>query len=209
MRTTACFTAFVFLASFASAEMQDDERTIEVVMQVPSTAYKLQIQEVYQTSKELWVLSRVEGGKGIGLQVITTRKDLVKIKAPADLTVKHFVLGKKWNWGDEPYKFLKSRAEFDKLVKEATAKRIFERPVPENKAKDSIYIIMYRKEIFTNGKTKDGETLEQLARRHAKEFSGEVKHMFQLIDGCSMQLSAENASKLAKLPEVRGVEKDQ
>ena len=75
-------------------------------------------------------------------------------------------------------------------------------------AGDGIFIIMYKKEIFTNGKTKDGETLEQLCKRHAKAFKGQVSRILEIIDGCTMHLSPDNAAKLAKLPEVKAVEKN-
>jgi hypothetical protein len=186
---------------------KDKERMLVVTMKTPSSAYKIMIEEVYQTPKELWVLSRVEG-KGVGLAVIKTVTDQVKVKAPADLPVKVFVLGKTWNWGDEKYTFLKDRTDFDKMIKKEMGMKIFQRPMAAGPVGTSLYIIMYKKEIFTNGKTKDGETLEQLAKRHAKEYKGQVNSILQIINGCSMHLSPESAEKLGKLPEVKLVEKD-
>ncbi len=196
-----------------SAQDKDKERTIDIQLKVPSTAYKVQILEVYQTDKELLVLSKVEG-KGIGATVISNAKDSVKVKAPADLPVKHVVLGKTWNWGDEKYEFAKDREEFDKLVKKGMGMKVYERPQPPPQppvpgGAASVHIIMYKKDIFTDGKTKNGETLKQLSERHAKEFQGSVLSILQIIDGCSMQISPENAAKLAKQPEVKLVEKDQ
>ena len=99
MKTVLVLGLAGFLLGIASstAEAQDNERTVDILLMVPSTAYKIQIQEVYQTPKELWVFSKVEG-KGIGLTVISKAKDSIKIKAPADLPIKHFVLGKTWGW---------------------------------------------------------------------------------------------------------------
>lgn len=80
---------------------------------------------------------------------------------------------------------------------------------PRQDGFDGIYLIMYKKEIFSDGKTKNGETLEQLCKRHAKEFKGQVVHVLQVINGCSMQISTEDAAKLAKQPEVKAIEKNQ
>jgi hypothetical protein len=131
MRTALVLVAGAVLAAVpvAPSLAQENERTVEVTLMVPSAAHKLQILEVYQTPKELLVLSKVEGG-GIGATVITKAKDQVKVKAPADLPVKQFVLGKTWGWGDEKYTFLKDRADFDKMVKQGMAMKIYQRPTP-------------------------------------------------------------------------------
>jgi len=113
MKAAAILGSSILLACswLSAAQAQEKERTLEVILKVPSTAYKVKVEEVYQTDKELWVLSTVSG-KGIGLTVISTAKDQVKVKAPDTLPVKHFVLGKSWGWGDEKYEFLKAREEF-------------------------------------------------------------------------------------------------
>jgi hypothetical protein len=147
------------------------------------------------------VLSTVKGG-GIGLTVISKAKDSVKVKAPA-LPVKHFILGKTWNWSKEKYHFLKDRKELEKFVEQAKAKRIYTRTEPA-----AMYIVMYKKEIFQNGKTRMGETLEELARRHAKEFDGELGRILKIINGYSIRLTPENARRLGRLPEVRNIEED-
>jgi hypothetical protein len=192
------------------APAQDKGRTIAIAMKVPSTAYKVKIERIYQTRDALLVLSSVEG-KGVGLTVISNAKDQVAVNAPKDLPVKHFVVGKSWNWGDEKYTFLKSRDEFEKLLKNEMAMKIYEQPKapPPPAGATFNYIIMYKKEIFTNGKTNKGETLEELGKRHAREFKGEFGRTLQIIDGCTMRLTPEAANRLGKLPEVKLVEKDQ
>lgn len=204
----ACAVIISGISGQASA--QDKERMVEVNLMVPSTAYKIKIEEIYQTKDALLVLSKVDG-KGIGLTVISKAKDEVKVKAPENLPVKHFVLGKNWGWGEEKYTFLKSREEFDKIVKQDMAMKIYQRPAapPPPPGAAFNYIIMYKKEIFTDGKTKNGETLEQLGKRHAQELGGQFGNVLKIIDGCTMMLTPEAAARLGKLPEVKLVEKDQ
>jgi zinc protease len=83
------------------------ERTCEVSVTAPDSAWRLSIEAVYQVKGELWVISRVSRDPdAMGAQVITTLKASVKIEAP-ELPVKHFVIGKTWNWeGDEPCTYL-------------------------------------------------------------------------------------------------------
>ncbi len=187
-------------------------RTIGIILTVPSSAEKIKIQEVYQTKNEIWVLSKVKRGSGFGLTVISKTKDSVKVKAPK-LPVKHFVVGKTWNWKKENYTYLKNEAQFQKNVKKANAKLLFRRKGNEaNKGaaatESARFIVMYHKNAFTNGKTKKGETLEQLAKRQAKQFGGKVGRLFRALNGCTMTLPRTAAKKLLREPEVKIVEED-
>ena len=51
------------LGSFALA----DDQEISVGFQVPASNYGVNIQEVHQVGDEVWVVSKVTGGGGIGL----------------------------------------------------------------------------------------------------------------------------------------------
>ena len=188
----------------------DEGRKITIHLTVPSTAYQVKIREVYQTPKELWVLSKVSGG-GIGATVITKRQDSVTIKAP-DLPVKHFVLGKTWNWKKENYRYLRNKKVFEKMVVKAGAKKIYSAPKSKKagqKGGARRYIVMYSKDIFLqNGKTAKGESLEDLAKRHAKQFHGKFGRTLRIIHGFTVTMTPKNAAKLRQLPEVRNVEAD-
>jgi len=91
------------------------EREISVSLKAPDGAWKLSIEEVRQVKEGIWVLAKVSREQGaMGIQMITTLKDKVKIEAP-DLPVKTFVVGKTWNWKNtEPVKFIKSRKQIAK-----------------------------------------------------------------------------------------------
>lgn len=200
----------VSVACFAMIQNSAAAREIAVTLTVPSTAYRVTIDEIYNTGKEIWVLSQVKGG-GIGLTVITKAKDSVKVEAPKDLPVRHFVLGKTWNWTQEKnYIYLKSRKQFEGFVKQAKAKRIYKRRVGnvDGANQKARYIVMYRKEIFKGGKTKDGLTLKELAEKHAKQFKGKVGRILRIINGYTIELTPEAARKLGQLPEVRAIELD-
>ncbi len=58
------------------------------------------------------------------------------------------------------------------------------------------------------GKTKAGETLEQLAKRHAKQFDGKLGRVLKIINGYSASFSPAAVEKLKKQPEVKYIEKD-
>jgi hypothetical protein len=58
------------------------ERTIEVTVTVPDSAWRLSIEEVYQVKEEIWVISRVSRNPdAMGAQVITTLTASVKVEA--------------------------------------------------------------------------------------------------------------------------------
>lgn len=91
-------------------------KEITVLLTVPDSAWKIAIDAVYQLRGEIWVVSIVSRDpNAIGLQVISTVRDSVEVDVGGNLLVKHFVLGKTWNWDNkEGYTFLKSRREIEK-----------------------------------------------------------------------------------------------
>lgn len=77
------------------------EKKISVTLDVPSTAWTLSIESVYQLQEEVWVVARVKSDPHVmGAMAITTLEESVMVTA-ADLPVKKFVLGKTWNWESE------------------------------------------------------------------------------------------------------------
>ena len=89
-----------------------------MLFQVPSTAWTVQITDVYEFETEVWVAARLSS-TGMGLTVISTVGDSVTIPdTPKD--VKYFILGKSWGWDNsEPYEFVKPNDEkqFDAKLK--------------------------------------------------------------------------------------------
>jgi len=208
MRKTFTFFAFACF-SLAGNWTQARESTVSVQLTVPDGGWKIRIDQVYQTPTHLLAVSKLERSQGLAIQVISQAKDSVKVKAPK-LPVRHFVLGKTWNWPNkEPYSFLSAPKELSKPI--AGAKLVFQakaKPVPKVAAMVP-YIVVYKKEVFTDGKNKQGETLEQLAERHCKELGASPPSVLRIINGFAAKFPAGNVPKLKALPEVKYIEKDQ
>ena len=75
-------------------------REISVTFQAPATNYSVQIQHAWLVGDEVWVVSQVGGGGGIGGAAITRVSDSVEVEAADDAAVRHFVIGRTWNWWD-------------------------------------------------------------------------------------------------------------
>ena len=204
------FTILAFASlSLASNWTQARESTVSVQLMVPDGGWKIRIDQVYQTSTHLLAVSKLERSPGLAIQVISQAKDSVKVKAPK-LPVRHFVLGKTWNRPNkEPVTFLSDPKELSKPI--AGAKLVFQgkaNPVPKVPTKIN-YIVVYKKEVFTEEKNKQGETLEQLAKRHCKELGASPPSVLRIINGFAAKFPAGNIPKLKALPEVKYIEKDQ
>lgn len=193
----------------AIAVPKTKQRSISLQVTVPTSGWKVEIQEVYQVEKELWVISHLASKGGIALQVISQVKDSVVVPK-SSLPVKHFVTGKRWNWKNkEPYQFLKDRKKLDRDLKQKKAVLVYRRPdKKENPKALGRYIVVYKKTVFVDGKTKQGETLEQLAKRHTKQFDGKLGRVLKIINGYSASFSPAAVEKLKKQPEVKYIEKD-
>tara|TARA_B100001057_G_scaffold319868_1_gene320099 strand:+ start:909 stop:1541 length:633 start_codon:yes stop_codon:yes gene_type:complete len=208
MRKIFLFLAFA-LSSIAGNWTQARESTVSVQLKVPDGGWKIRIDQVYQTPTHLLAVSKLERSPGLAIQVISQAKDSVQVKAPK-LPIRHYVLGKTWNWPNKvPYAFLSDPKEITKKV--AGAKLVFQakaKPAPKAPKKIN-YIVVYKKEVFTDGKNKQGETLEQLAKRHCKELSASPPSVLRIINGFAAQFPSGNVPKLKTLPEVKYIEMDQ
>jgi hypothetical protein len=105
----------VLLLALSAITGGAEEKQIEVRLTVPDAAWKIAIDSVHQVNKEIWVVSTVSRDPDImGAQVISTVTAKVKISV-GDLPVKHFVIGKTWNWkNEESYTFIKDLKQIEK-----------------------------------------------------------------------------------------------
>lgn len=120
-------TAFLLCSLFLLPALWADE-AVEVTVTVPDSAWQLEIIEVHGTNDEVIVISSVSRNvDAIGLQVITTLKQKLEVIIPS-LPVKHYVLGKTWNWEnqDKGVVFIKQRKELDEILK--GAKKLYPKP---------------------------------------------------------------------------------
>ena len=204
------FTFFAFACfSLAGNWTHARESTVSVQLTVPDGGWKVRIDRVYQTPTHLLAVSKLERNPGLAIQVISQAKDSVKVKVPK-LPVRYFVLGKTWNWpNQEPVTFLSDPKELPKPI--AGAKLVFQaKAKPAPKAPNKInYIVVYKKEFFTDGKTKEGENLRTLAKRHCEELAASSPDILEIINGFVAKFPADNVPKLKALPEVKYIEKDQ
>ena len=117
MKTTKTMV-LLWTLFLCTAAMAAEKKEITVKLTVPDSAWTLTIDEIYKGKGEIWVISRLARAPGVmGLQVISMRQDTVKVSAP-DLPVKHFVIGKTWNWKNkEPYIFIKNLKQIEKNLK--------------------------------------------------------------------------------------------
>ena len=105
-------TKLVILMSvgIVAIAMAAEQQTVTVKMDVPDSAWRIDIDGVYQVSNEILVVAVVSRDpNAMGAQVISSVKDSVKVEAPV-LPIKYHVIGKTWGWKNkEPYLFLKDR----------------------------------------------------------------------------------------------------
>lgn len=97
-----------------------EPREISVALEVPDAGWSIGIEGVYRVGDELWAVSRLTRSGGMAAQVISTVQDSARVRAPAGLPVRHFVIGKTWNWeNDVPYTFIESREEITQELRGA------------------------------------------------------------------------------------------
>ena len=119
----------VALSSVAFAE----EQKITVAFQVPASNYGVKIQEVHQVGEEVWVISKVSGGGGFGLTVISDASDSLTLKEKVEGKVIHKVLGKSWNWGKDTktLHYVKDAKALAEELKKQEAKLVWQREKPK------------------------------------------------------------------------------
>lgn len=92
-----------------SAPTAPQFQTVRVGIDTPHAGWTIQIEKIYRTAESLLVISKLSNTAEVAAQVITTVADSVDIPAGIDLPVRHYVLGKTWNWGDTgSYTFIDS-----------------------------------------------------------------------------------------------------
>ena len=205
--TTLVFLLLCLVLQPTLAE-ESGTKTIQVTVTVPSGGWKFAIHEVHQVDKQLWVISQLTKPSGIATMAISRVSAKLELEAP-DLPVQHFVVGKTWEWqNDDPVTFIDST---DSLKKKLTAgKQLYKKKVAKNESGNpkSIYIVSCRKELFTDGKTRDGRTLQQVAEAHAKACGGTFQRVLKIINGYTVLTDEEGKKKLEAMPEVNYVERD-
>ena len=109
---------------FVRDEQQVTTTKVSVTLQVPSTAWSVQITNVYKFEMEVWVAAQLSTTSEVGLTMISTVSDSVTIPETSK-DIKYFILGRTWNWDNsEPYEFVKASDESKLEAKLKSGKKI-------------------------------------------------------------------------------------
>jgi zinc protease len=110
-------------SSDQSAQAAPSQSTaVTIRLDVPDAGWRVHIDQIIKSQDRLIVRSSLERDpNAMAAQVISTTSDTVKIDAQyADLPVKHYVVGKTWNWGDTgEYSFIQPEELISESLPEA------------------------------------------------------------------------------------------
>lgn len=202
-------TLVALLTAGSAVAAEDAPAPVRVAVTVPSGGWALKIAEVYEVDDEIWVLAEVRNRGGFAAQVITRLEATAPVTPAADRKVRTFVSGATWNWRDPDAaatEFVDDLEAIRKKAKDAGGTLLHK--APKEPPPKAVYIVTFRKDLFKDGVTADGKTLEELARDHVVKVDGEMKAVLGIIHGCSAELTAQAAEQLRQLPEVAAVEQD-
>jgi zinc protease len=106
----------VIAGSLAEPEIESkptSQQSISIRLDTPDAGWQIEIAKIYRTSENLIVISQLKHPSDIAAAVISTVSDTIEINATDDAPVRHYVLGKTWNWGDTAsYTFIDSMDVF-------------------------------------------------------------------------------------------------
>ena len=111
--TFAASCLLLISQSSAIAEIE-----VRIQFKAPTLGRSVKIGHVWKVGDELWAISTVPPQRGFGATAIGTAKDSVKVAADKKAKVRHFVVGKDWNWWDgDKAEFIKSVGELKEKMK--------------------------------------------------------------------------------------------
>ncbi|MFT5129654.1 MAG: hypothetical protein ACI8W8_003279 [Rhodothermales bacterium] len=189
--------ASLFFSIMAQAQVVD--RTITIEDQAPASNWRLLISEIWMLGDELIVVSEFSRQGDIGAAVITTVGDSVTIRAPKSLKIRHYVLGKEWNWGDAhryPRHYAMIEAELNR------GKRLFKRTPPRAPIPVEARFIVVFKQKMNKGK------LSENATSLAAQYNGRDLKPLAIINGFVGTFSPADAARIQALPIVKYIERD-
>lgn len=203
--------AFVIVAALAAGFVPAAEESapVRVAVTVPNGGWKLKIGQVYEVGEEIWVLAQVRHRGGVAAQVISRLEATAPVSPAPGRKVRTFVGGATWNCRNPAagaVEFVDDLEAVRTKAKEAGSTLLHEAPAePPPRA---VYIVTFREELFENGVTAAGASLEDLARKRVAEVDGELKAVSGIIHGFSAVLTPAAAERLRRMPEVAAVEQD-
>ncbi|ADE53437.1 M16 family metallopeptidase [Coraliomargarita akajimensis] len=105
-----------------AATTQESPAKVSVRLDAPDAGWSIQIERIYQIGTNLAVISNLVHTGAPSAQTITTVADTVAVPHNVEgLKVRHYVLGKTWNWGEsDDYQFLESLDSLEASLKSGT-----------------------------------------------------------------------------------------
>jgi zinc protease len=103
-----------------ASPMNSPQNTVSVRLDTPNPGWRIQIEKIYRSGENLMVISRLSQSEKIAAQVITAVADSAEIPNDLDLPIRHYIVGKTWNWGDTSnYTFIDSMDAFGTALEES------------------------------------------------------------------------------------------
>lgn len=97
---------------------QRTERTVTAEIEVPSSGYDLNIQEIYSVNGQIWVISRLMEEDSNAPEVMMRVSDRVVLNAP-DVPVRHYVIGDRPQGSyNEQYTFINNLSDIEERLAE-------------------------------------------------------------------------------------------
>ena len=178
------------MAADEPAEKADGDapsgRVIEVALEAPDAAWRVEIEEVVQRADGLFVVCQLSRRPGAGAQAITVVRDSVEVDAPRRQPVRVFVLGKAWNWRNkEPYLFLGDRSILQSKLDEGT--RLYRRGVGDDASEGgegaSPVVTLRPCLVILRETVGKPESAEKVGRRLAEKYQGQFSRKLSGVRG--------------------------
>lgn len=115
-------------------EPQAAASEVSISLQTPSPLWSIALKEARLVDGQICVLWQLKQQQGMGAMVISTATAKAMLNTtgiPADAAVRHYIMGKRWNWEDKGLKATFVDSEKD-LGKKWTTARVIE-PVKDQK----------------------------------------------------------------------------
>lgn len=110
------------LRTMTSPDKTSQNNTLSVRLDAPHPGWQIKIEKIYRSGENLIVISRLEQMSQNVAQIITAVADSVELPIELELPVRHYIIGKTWNWGDTGnYTFIDSMDAFGTALDEAEA----------------------------------------------------------------------------------------
>lgn len=101
----------------------DNKLEIQLELEVPNPALKLQIVEIYETDTAIVVLAQIDSKNTITSQIVSTISDTVTAElSDTSKPVQYYVIGKKWHWNSpsNSVNFIENRDALQVIIEKAS-----------------------------------------------------------------------------------------